>query len=142
MPVTCTDKSTTIWTGGNMASEQMNPGEACMACHQVLGGPNLSFGGTVYKIAHEPDLCYGAAPPPTITVTVTDKMGKTASATVNASGNFQIAKQTPPLKAPFSAQLSDGTNTRKMMGTVTSGDCNSCHTAAGKNGAPGRILAP
>jgi mono/diheme cytochrome c family protein len=137
---TCTSMMT--WSGGNMASELMNPGEACMACHQQLGGPNLSFAGTVYKTSHEADLCNGVSPPPTITVTVTDKQGKTASATVNAAGNFQIAKQTPPLKAPFKAQLSDGTNTRSMMGSVTSGDCNSCHTVAGANGAPGRILAP
>jgi predicted CXXCH cytochrome family protein len=29
-----------------------------------------------------------------------------------------------------------------MVGTVTSGDCNGCHTAAGAQNAPGRILAP
>jgi predicted CXXCH cytochrome family protein len=29
-----------------------------------------------------------------------------------------------------------------MVGKVTSGDCNSCHTTAGANGAPGRILVP
>jgi predicted CXXCH cytochrome family protein len=29
-----------------------------------------------------------------------------------------------------------------MNGTVNSGDCNGCHTVAGANGAPGRILAP
>ena len=46
------------------------------------------------------------------------------------------------LTAPYSAKVFDGTKTRVMVGKVTSGDCNFCHTAAGKNGAPGRILAP
>ena len=36
----------------------------------------------------------------------------------------------------------DGTKTRAMIGKVTSGDCNSCHSTAGLNGAPGRILVP
>ena len=31
---------------------------------------------------------------------------------------------------------------RAMLGSVTSGDCNSCHTQDGRNGAPGRVLAP
>ena len=35
-----------------------------------------------------------------------------------------------------------GAARRAMVGTVTNGDCNSCHTAAGANAAPGRILAP
>jgi predicted CXXCH cytochrome family protein len=29
-----------------------------------------------------------------------------------------------------------------MSGAVTAGDCNSCHTEQGANGAPGRIMAP
>jgi hypothetical protein len=130
------------WDGGNTPSDQMNPGEACNACHQVMGGPNLAFAGTVYKTPHEPDLCFGQAPPPTIKVTITDSMGRTQDLTVNAGGNFQGFKQSPPLKAPFRAKLSDGTNTRAMIGSVTSGDCNSCHTVLGKNTAPGRIVAP
>jgi hypothetical protein len=131
-----------FWSGGNTPSPDMNPGMACMACHQVKGGPNLSFGGTIYKTAHEPDLCYGDGPPPTITVTVTDRTGRAVSVFATDDGNFQIPVQNPALRAPFRAQLSDGKNTRKMNGSVTSGDCNSCHTVAGANNAPGRIMAP
>ena len=40
------------------------------------------------------------------------------------------------------AVVTDGVKTRQMQGTVTSGDCNSCHTVNGTNGAPGRIMAP
>ncbi len=137
----CTSRS--YWDGGNTKSPLMNPGEACSACHQVMGGPNLLFAGTVYKTAHEPDLCNGQSPPPTITVTITDVNKRTVKGVVNNAGNFDIPKPGgAPLKAPFKASLSDGVATRAMVGTVTSGDCNSCHTVAGKNGAPGRILAP
>jgi len=131
------------WDAGNTGSADMNPGEACNACHQKLGGPNLQFAGTVYKTSHEPDLCNGQAPPPTITVTITDKNKRTVTGIVNQAGNFDIPKKAgPPLQAPFSAKLTAGATTRAMVGTVTSGDCNSCHTQAGKNGAPGRIMAP
>jgi hypothetical protein len=130
------------WTGGNTPDPNMNPGEACMACHQVKGGPNLSFGGTIYTGSHEPDLCYGVAPPPTLTVTVTDRTGRSVSVFATSDGNFQVPVQNPALRAPFKANISDGKKTRSMIGQVTSGDCNSCHTVAGKNGAPGRIMAP
>jgi hypothetical protein len=139
-PTACT--SGTYWKNGNNGDPAMNPGLACNACHQVMGGPNLAFAGTVYTNSHEPDLCNGKAPPPTLTVIVTDVMGNTQNITVNSAGNFQTRRASPPLKAPFHAKVTDGTKTRAMVGSVTSGDCNSCHTQAGKNGAPGRIMAP
>jgi hypothetical protein len=43
---------------------------------------------------------------------------------------------------PLEAVVSDGNKTRAMVGTVTSGDCNSCHTVNGANGARGRIVVP
>jgi hypothetical protein len=137
-----TCSSGTYWKNGNDGDPAMNPGMACNACHQVKGGPNLAFAGTVYKTAHEPDLCDGEKPPPTLTVIITDAMGRTQNMTVNSAGNFQAGRQSPPLKAPFGAKVTDGTKTRSMIGTVSSGDCNSCHTVTGKNGAPGRIMAP
>jgi cytochrome c5 len=130
------------WTGGNAGSPLMHPGAACNACHQVLGGPNLKIAGTVYATP-QPDDCSGAAPPPALTVTVTDSKQNVLSLPVNAAGNFSIERVTGgKLTPPFKASVSDGTKTRAMMGSVTSGDCNSCHTVAGLNGAPGRILAP
>ena len=138
-----------MWTQGNTKSPLMHPGAQCNACHSALGGPNLTIAGTVYKASHDVDDCNGAAPPPTITVTITDKNDDTFTATTNAAGNFFLKKKNGngngnaanPVP-PFKASLSDGTNTRQMVGTVTSGDCNFCHTAAGANNAPGRILAP
>ncbi len=138
-PGTCT--SNKQWTKGNDGSELMHPGMACNACHQQLGGPNLRVAGTVYPSLHEPDDCIGAAPPPDRKVVITDSRGTVFEMPVNASGNFQTkngARPRPPLKA----QIVEGQKTRAMVGTVTSGDCNTCHTVNGLNGAPGRILTP
>ena len=100
----------------------------------------MRLAGTVYPALNESDDCNGKGPPPQLTVVVTGADGKVFDMDVNAAGNFTLGTMRP--KAPFKALVTDGTKTRAMVGTVTSGDCNSCHTAAGLNGAPGRILAP
>jgi hypothetical protein len=137
-PLTCTSGKT--WTKGDDGSELMHPGAACNACHQVQGGPNLRVAGTVYPTLHEPNDCNGAATPPPIVVTVTDSKNRTFDMPVNAAGNFLRDKG--GLKPPYRAKVTSGGKTRAMVGTVTSGDCNSCHTPTGLNGAPGRIQAP
>jgi hypothetical protein len=124
---------------GNEGSPQMHPGRACNACHQLNDGPNLRVAGTVYPTQHEPDDCNGSAPPPQLTVIVTDSRNRTFRMNVNQAGNFYTSDRPRP---PLKAQITDGTKTRQMQGSVTSGDCNSCHTTAGLNGAPGRIMAP
>jgi hypothetical protein len=133
----CTSGKT--WAGGNEGSPLMHPGAACNACHQVMGGPNLRIAGTVYPTLHEPDDCNGKGPPPPLTVVVTDKTGKVTNLPVNAAGNFYTRAK---IAAPYKAKVTDGTKTVAMTGSVTAGDCNSCHTNAGANGAPGRIMAP
>lgn len=136
--------SGTYWTLGNAGSPLMHPGMACNACHQQAGGPNLRIAGTVFPTLRDPDDCNGKGPPPQLTVIVTDRDNRNFNLQVNAAGNFVYENrlfQRPP-RPPLRARVTDGTNTRQMMGTVTSGDCNSCHTAQGRNGAPGRILAP
>ena len=127
-----------LWANGNNGSPIMNPGMACNACHQIMGGPNLRLAGTVYTALNEKDLCYGK---PQLTVRVTAADGKIFNLDVNNAGNFLLERNNP--KPPFKAMVIDGNGkTRAMQGSVTSGDCNSCHTQTGKNGAPGRILAP
>jgi hypothetical protein len=138
---TCT--SNVMWTMGDQPSPLMHPGRACNACHQVSGGPNLRFAGTVFPAAHDVDDCNGKGPPPTITISVTDARDRVFTMTANQVGNFFYEQgMGQPPRAPFRVVLSDGTKTRAMSGSVTSGDCNSCHTVSGANGAPGRILAP
>lgn len=135
--VVCT--SGTMWTGGNSPSPLMNPGEACNACHQQMGGPNYRAAGTVYPTLHEPDDCNGKGPPPQLTVVITDAMNRVINVPVNAAGNFFTRTR---IAVPYKAAVTDGTRTRAMVGSVTSGDCNSCHTVQGTRGAPGRVLAP
>lgn len=135
--IVCT--SGTMWTQGDQRSPLMHPGAACNACHQVKGGPNLRIAGTVYPTLHEPDDCNGKGPPPRLTVTIIDARNREVPIEVNQVGNFYTRTRVVP---PFRARVSDGTNTREMKGSVTSGDCNSCHSTSGTNGAPGRILAP
>ncbi|MBX3220577.1 MAG: hypothetical protein KF795_08670 [Labilithrix sp.] len=131
--------SGTFWTRGNDGSQLMNPGEACNACHQQQGGPNLRIGGTVYPTLREPDDCNGSAPP--LRVVVTDSRNRVYNMQVNAAGNFLTRNGDRP-RPPLRAVVTNGQQTRAMVGTVTSGDCNSCHTVNGTNGAPGRIMAP
>jgi cytochrome c553 len=135
--IVCT--SGTTWTGGNAGSPLMRPGHACLACHQVQGGPNYRVAGTVYKTLREPDDCNGAGPPPQLRVIITDANNRTFDLPVNAAGNFFLRQQ---VRVPYRARVTDGTNTRTMQGSVTSGDCNSCHTTLGARGASGRIMAP
>jgi hypothetical protein len=137
-PSQCSSGKTVAPFAGGNASSAMDPGEACLACHQKQGGPRFAVGGTVYKTAHEPNDCVGAAG--ALQVIVTDANGQVVTMQVNSAGNFHSATVT--LAPPFTAKVTDGTNTRAMAGAVTAGDCNSCHTETGANGAPGRIMAP
>ncbi len=134
-PTVCTSKSN--WTGGNEESPNMRPGGACITCHSMRGGPVFSVAGTVYPTAHEPNDCNGVGG--ALTVLVTDAKGKTTQIPVNGVGNFAGRDRISP---PFHVKVSDGTNERAMAGALTAGDCNSCHTVGGANGAPGRIMAP
>ena len=139
----CTSNS--FWTQGDHGSVNMHPGVACIACHDkpnTFQSPSLLFGGTVYPSLHEPDDCRGGGP--TVDgaiVVVTDADGVEHQSTVRSSGNFVI-ESNADLKLPARAEVRLNGKVAKMKDDVTSGDCNSCHTEQGKNGAPGRILAP
>lgn len=131
----CTSNQT--WTGGNRESPAMRPGGACITCHTIRGGPAYTIAGTVYPTAHEPNDCNGVNSK--LTVVVTDKNGTVTNIPVNSVGNFYSQAN---VVAPFQVQVTDGSKTRAMTGTLTAGDCNSCHTPTGANNAPGRIMAP
>ena len=135
-PTVCTSNKT--WRGGNEGSSSMRPGGACITCHTMQGGPSYTVAGTVYPTAHEPNDCNGVAGGG-VSVVVTDANGAVTTLTVNNAGNFSSrAKITPP----FKVKVTNGAKERVMAGPLTAGDCNSCHTHAGVNGAPGRVLAP
>jgi len=127
--------SDTWWTGG--AGSRMRPGEACIACHaRSREGPSFRVAGTVYPSLHEPDDCNGTSAP---TVVVTDASGTAVSLRPNSAGNFTSKAA---LRFPLRVKVTAGGRVREMSGTIASGDCNSCHTQSGANGAPGRVVAP
>jgi hypothetical protein len=132
-PPQCT--SNTFYTGGE--SGAMSPGEACVACHATdFEAPTFTAAGTVYATGHEPDNCNGAT---TGTIEITDASGAVLSLPVTAGGNFYTQAV---LAFPIIAKVVTPSGTRAMAGAVPSGDCNSCHTQAGTNMAPGRIALP
>jgi hypothetical protein len=135
-PAVCTSKKT--WTRGDHGSSSMHPGGACITCHTADNGPSYTIAGTLYPTAHEPDDCNGYGTGDT-KISVTDATGRTITVTPNSAGNFYSRSS---LKPPFKVQVVAGANVRAMNGTVTTGDCNSCHTEAGAQSAPGRIMVP
>jgi mono/diheme cytochrome c family protein len=138
--------SGTYWVlASDEGSQFMNPGRACLGCHQA---ENLRDGrekapegivGTVYPTAHEPTLCNGL--PGGAVVVLTGADGAEFRLPVNSVGNFWQYSN-PFLVKPYRARVETAAGVRRMGAAQTSGDCNSCHTQAGVNGAPGRILAP
>ncbi len=140
-PTTCASGS--YWTGGDSESPRMNPGLACVACHQMREpGKAWYFMGTVYPAFHEKDLC-NAAPPGGGVVEIYDANGNLAlTLTPNSAGNFYSSSLSANLALPYTARVVANGMVRAMVGPQTSGDCNTCHTEQGASGAPGRITWP
>lgn len=135
-PLTCTSG-----TYNNASEGQgMRPGGACNSCHSSQYGeqpPIFSIAGTVYPTAHEYDKCVGVSG---MQVVIMDENGNTQlTLTTNSSGNFTSQAS---IKKPYRAKIVSNGNVREMSATQTNGDCNSCHTESGANGAPGRIMQP
>ncbi len=137
-PLVCT--SDTQWMLGNHGSKLMHPGGACIDCHnKSFEGPPLVIAGTVYPTPREPDDCNGISG---ITVQVTDSQNNVVTMGTNSAGNFMYSAFQGQLYPPFSAKVMANGQERAMKDPVPTGDCNSCHTQDGLNGAPGRIYAP
>jgi mono/diheme cytochrome c family protein len=135
-PTVCT--SGTFWTGGDRESSSMHPGAACITCHSQRGEGPRGIAGTVFPTGHEPDDCNGT-PGGAISVVITDANGTVTTLKVNGAGNFSSSRR---IALPYTAKVVSGGKTRAMVGPQTNGDCNSCHSVGGSNGAPGRIVAP
>jgi hypothetical protein len=148
-PDTTTDGGVTCTSGTTSTVEQgatMAPGDTCITCHSRREGPSFFVAGTVYPTAHEPKLCNGKSG---IDVVITDSAGNVFTLTTNTAGNFACgsrARQGFPACAaftpPYSAKVVSNGVERAMGAHQAAGDCNTCHTESGANGAPGRIMAP
>jgi len=134
--------SNTFWTRGTAAAAAMEPGLACIECHATQA-PDLvyDFMGTVFPGYRTEALCF-ASPPQGVTVELVDKNGAVAATlTPNASGNFFTGRNSG-VQVPYTARVRFDGGVSEMLTPQTSGDCNSCHTAAGLSGAPGRVVWP
>jgi mono/diheme cytochrome c family protein len=114
----------------------MHPGLACVDCHAQNGGPKFTLAGTVFAGA-APDDCLGAK----ATIVITDADGKSIEIGANESGNFYTNLA---VKMPYQAKIvsADKKKSKIMLSPQSTGDCNTCHTVTGANGAPGRITLP
>jgi hypothetical protein len=125
----------------------MKPGMGCVSCHDGSGdAPKLLVGGTAYATPHEPDKCNAQVEMgpdvSTAVVEITDKNGVVLQLAVNSVGNFYRAASKGALALPYTAKIKYNGGERAMGSPQMSGDCNGCHTQAGSNGAPGRVLLP
>jgi mono/diheme cytochrome c family protein len=149
-PVQCSSGET--WPADADEGPRMHPGGACITCHAMQdGAPDLWLGGTVYPTAHEPIDCLGADTGGAAVVEITDAAGRVFMLTPNESGNFlldsededdYVAPFSPVFEYPYRARVLFEGRERAMATPQTTGDCNSCHTVDGANGAPGRIVLP
>ena len=126
-PAKCT--SGRRWTSGN--GPTMSPGDICMGCHA------FTIAGTVYPTLHETGYCYGINGG--AQVIIEPLCGTPITLEVNSAGNFYY---TGTVRSPFTAKVVVNGAERVMVTPQTYGDCNSCHTQNGLQGAPGRIIVP
>jgi hypothetical protein len=113
------------------ASGQHNPGTACLSCHRAGGGaPTWTLAGTLYDRSAGGTAIAGA------TITVTDANGATFDLVSARNGNFWTSQ---PVAMPATIVASMCPDTVPMISTLSSGDCNSCHTGGG---SPGRVHLP
>lgn len=140
-PTTCVSNS--YWTGGNSESPNMNPGLACLTCHRTQAPSKAyPYSGTVFPGLHEKDRCNSRAPSG-VKIEILNANG-TVAITMYASttsGNFNSARN-PTVTLPYTARVTYAGRTATMTTPQTNGDCNSCHTEQGTNGASGRIVWP
>lgn len=129
----------------------MQPGRPCLDCHdrERLDDPDdddiptLIAAGTIYPSLLEPDHCMGAEDPDLVVILEGEDGVGRVELVPNSSGNFLVhAAKAPDLKPPFRVTIRRGDAERRMSIPAPHGDCNACHGATGKMGAPGRVLVP
>ena len=128
------------WTAGNEESPVMHPGGDCISCHRSGEGPRFTSAGTVMTGLADNNDCMGAEG---VTVRLLDNQGRLLVEMLsNAAGNFSTGQALPADRLPFTVDLVANGRTTHMVSPQQDANCMSCHTKEGRNGAPGRIVAP
>ena len=139
LPPICASNSS--WTGGEQGSAEMTPGQACVECHAKTPRVPLTLAGTIFPALHERDNCNGidglASAVALLDVDTGSEIAPRLQ--VNRVGNFFSTSAMP---ARYRVKVISQGIQSVMQAPVTSGDCNACHTAAGTNGAMGRLTKP
>jgi hypothetical protein len=145
LSVSGTCSTNQYWQFGNLKSERMHPGRSCLQCHVAEGeGPRSGILGTVQQAVNDSDDCRGVSGTH-IEILDATSGAVVSSATTNTVGNFIIeggGRCEGLVCSPYRVRLTLDGRVREMQSTTTMGDCMSCHTSHGENGAPGRIVAP
>jgi hypothetical protein len=140
---------------GNAGRPTMNPGLACRSCHlgqnfdnqnpAGLSKPDKAFFfmGTAYASLREDDRCLSANVPSGAKIEILDSSGAVkATLPINEAGNFFSDSTSAGFALPYRARIVANGKTLQMATPQMDGDCNTCHTDSGRNGAPGRITWP
>jgi hypothetical protein len=95
---------------------------ACLTCHRSGGrGTPFVYAGTAFA---DKAATRGAAD---IEIRVVDAKGNATTAHTDADGNFWV-KGAAPLAKPARAGARNAQAVRVQRSSISSGDCNSCHT--------------
>jgi hypothetical protein len=96
------------------------PDQPCLVCH----ASTMSAGGTIHAALDD------TAPLPDATVSLTDSVGSTATATTNAAGNFYVESSAWQPVYPVHTQIGLGGKTAVMLSEIgRDGSCATCHVA-------------
>jgi hypothetical protein len=141
LPLTCSSGRRWAQSGDDDGSGRMHPGIPCNACHASGEARRFGIAGTVYRTAHEPDDCIGGTLGATSAVVIiTPATGPELTLPVGPTGNFYTYQS---IAQPFHVRVRNAQDVeRAMLSSPPSGNCNSCHSWTGSNGAPGRVLSP
>jgi len=127
------------WTGRDHESSLMHPGADCIACHRsrTEEAPSFSVAGTIYAAAGEPTDCLGVD---LAIIRLTDAGGQQIELSSNRAGNFYLKSRKTRIALPYTAEVLYQGRSHRMATPQCETSCNSCHTATGQSGAPGRIV--
>lgn len=136
-PISTACSSNERWTPADGDGPLMRPGEKCSTCHDA-GGNRLVATGTVMGALHDEDDCNGVQ---NVVVLIKGSDGQSRTKKTNAAGNFSLDSG-EPIATPYTARVSYDGHDQAMITSPSDLHCGNCHTAAGLQGAPGRIVAP